>query len=518
MSGNANARPRAKGEAGLIFDVRSFGADGGGTATNTCAIQQAIDAASAAGGGVVYFPPGEYLSGTLRLRSAVTIELPAGATLTASRVEADFDPAEKLDYESHADSETTYFHHSLLCGEDLVNVAIVGRGTIDGNGRGRGGPKPLALKRCVRVTIRDVMLKNAPNYNVSLLGCADVQIEGVRIVNGFVDGIDVDCCRDVRIASCRVESRNDAICLKTSRALGPLRATENVTVTDCVLTTTRSAFKLGSESAGDFRNIIFSNSIICRWPETLEGKAESGVALHAVDGGSLERISISNIVMDHVCVPIFVRMGLRGRGQKTPRPGVLREVSISQIVAAGADLAALLVGVASHRITSLSLRHLRVSIVGGGHAGDARREIAEGAAAYPRATMLDRPPAYGLYCRHAEGLTIDDVQLRLENPDERPALVADHVSDLNLLRFVADPAAGEEPIVWLRNVSDALLHGSRARPGTKRFLRLSGAATGAIRALANDLSEAKIGFELEPDVRPTALASQWNLMPSGETS
>ena len=160
------SRPlRAWGES-VPRSVRDHGARGNGKANDTAAIQRAIDAAP---GGVVLFPPGDYVSGTLHLRDRLVLRLAAGATLVASRDNGDFDPPEKLDYNSFADRETTDFSFALLQGRRLQHVSIVGPGRIDGNRRSRGGPKPIALKQCRDVTIRDVTLENAPNYNISML-------------------------------------------------------------------------------------------------------------------------------------------------------------------------------------------------------------------------------------------------------------------------------------------------------------------------------------------------------------
>ena len=170
--------PRLAWSAPAPRNVRDYGARGDGKANDTASIQAAIDAAP---GGVVHLPPGDYVSGTLRLRDHLVLRLAAGATLIASADDTAFDPYEKLPYESFADRETTDFSFALLQGRGLQDVTIAGPGRIDGNRRSRGGPKPIALKQCRGVTIRDLTLENAPNYNISLLGCDHVDIRGVTI-------------------------------------------------------------------------------------------------------------------------------------------------------------------------------------------------------------------------------------------------------------------------------------------------------------------------------------------------
>ena len=305
-------------------------------------IQAAIDAAP---GGVVHLPPGDYVSGTLRLRDHLVLRLAAGATLIASPDDTAFDPYEKLPYESFADRETTDFSFALLQGRGLQDVSIVGPGRIDGNRRSRGGPKPIALKQCRDVTIRDLTLENAPNYNISLLGCDHVDIRGVTIRNGYSDGIDPDCCRHVRIIDCRVESRDDAIVLKSSLALGVRRSTEYVVVTDCDLVNVRNGLKIGTESSGDFRNIVFRNC-------TLSGRAEmwdpppfdvrpfpsAGVSLQNVDGGTARAGRRHGHQDGERPRPLFVRLAERGWGQPVPAAGTLTKITITDVVATGASL------------------------------------------------------------------------------------------------------------------------------------------------------------------------------------
>src|SRR5262249_53425289 len=151
------------------------------------------------------------------------------------------------------------FHQALIWAEDAERIAITGTGTIDGNRKRRGGPKPIALKRCKFVAIRGVTIRDSPNYCISLLGTDYVAIDGVTILNGYSDGIDPDCCHHVRISNCHIESWDDAIVPKTSFSLGKRRSTEDVTVTNCVLASNCNCFKLGTESGGDYRNITVSN-------------------------------------------------------------------------------------------------------------------------------------------------------------------------------------------------------------------------------------------------------------------
>ena len=506
------ARAASRGE----FNVRHHGATGDGRTLDTRAIQAAIDSAGQSGG-TVFFPPGEYRSGSLHLRSRISVCLSAGSVLIASREEADFDPVARLGYDSHSDAETTDFRFALLQGHDVANLRIVGPGRIDGNRTRRGGPKPIALKGCRDVQIRDLVIDNAPNYNISLLGCDGVNIRGVTIRNGYSDGIDPDCCRNVRISHCHIESRDDAIVLKSSLALGRRGTTAHVRVTDCHLATIHNALKLGTESAGRFENIVFSHCTIVGRPHAWKGHLSSGVSLEMVDGGTLQRVAVSDIRMANVRAPIFVRLGNRGRGQERRVAGTLRNVSISNVVAVGAMTASSITGIPGHPISDIRLEDIRITVRGGARADAASLSVPELEQRYPDAYMFHDLPAYGLYCRHVRGLTCERVALDADRPDARPAVVLDDVGRARLEALRAMPPAEGQPLVWLRSVQGCRVSGLRARSGTKAAVRLSGSDTARVSLVGNDFSRVDQVAMVDLAVAETALRVEENLMPPGST-
>jgi pectate lyase-like protein/glycosyl hydrolase family 28 len=494
--------------------VRDHGARGDGKRKDTAAIQAAIDAAAATRG-VVVFPPGDYLSGTLRLGNRVALQLAARATLIASPDDADFAPYEKLDYDPFADRETADFSFALLRGHGLEHVSIGGPGRIDGNRQSRGGPKLIALKRCRHVAIRDLTLDNAPNYNVSLLGCDHVDIRDLTIRNGYADGIDPDCCRHVRIAGCRVESRDDAIVLKTSLALGVRRSTENVVVTDCELVNVRNGLKIGTESSGDFRNIVFRKCTLSGRPDSWRPPPRdwkplpsAGVSIQNADGGRLEQIVVSGITMVGLRAPIFVRLSERGRGQPVPAAGTLSKISISDVAAAGATWASSIMGVPGRDVSDISLSDIRIVGKGGGDAAMAAREVPEREREYPDAARTGDLPAHGLYCRHVTRLKVEGAALTVDVPDARPAVILDDVREATLRRVVATAPSQPGPLVWLRSVRDCLLTAISCRPDAKVVVRLSGAETTGVRVAAGGAGQSEPAVILDPDVDATALRMQ----------
>ncbi len=500
-------------------DVRDHGARGDGKRNDTAAIQAAIDAA-AASRGVVNFPPGDYLSGTLRLRSRVALRLAAGATLVASPNDADFAPYERLDHETFADRETADFNFALLQGRGLQHVSLSGPGRIDGNRRSRGGPKLIALKQCRHVTIRDLTLDNAPNYNVSLLGCDHVDIRGLTIRNGYSDGIDPDCCRHVRITGCRVESRDDAIVIKASLALGVRRSTENVIVTDCELVNVRNGLKVGTESSGDFKNIVFRKCTMSGrvdpWkppPRDWKPFPSAGVSIQNVDGGKLEQVVVSGITMVGLRAPIFVRLAERGRGQAVPAAGTLAKISISDVAAAGATWASSIMGVPGRDVGDISLSDIRIAGKGGGDAALVSREVPEREREYPDAARTGDLPAHGLYCRHVTRLKVEGAAFTVDEPDARPAVILDDVREATLKSIVTTAPSPEGPVVWLRSVRACLLAAISCRPAATPVVRLTGAETASVRVVPGP-GQAEPVVLLDADVDATALNREGDRTPA----
>ncbi len=470
-----------------VCNVRDFGAKGDGVNPDTGAIQAAIDAASERRGAVVLLPPGRYVSGTLHLRSNISLRISKGAILVASPHDGDFDPyetppsgsisrgpiswtfADKFRHRAaslygawllHAtvdNPDTTYTHYSLILGDHVSNIAIEGFGVIDGNRVMRGGPKLIALRNCRQVLIRGLTLRNAPSYNVSLLGSEHVDIDNLRILNGYADGIDPDNSRFVRIAGCYIDTWDDAICAKASLALGRRLATVNLVVTNCILRTSNNGLKFGTESEGDLRNARFTNCLILRRDR---GRAPiSGVAIESVDGGTVEHLVVSNVAMLGVRTPIFLRLGNRGRGTIERIPGQMRGIEIRNVVALDAMRPSSINGLPGFPIRDLTLANITVADAGTGRfAGLAVPELAE---SYPYAGMFGMLPAYSLYARHVQRLSISNWRDRRELPDPRPAAVFDAVSNLRVRGFHA-AGAGRHPPIILRDVSRALIEGSSA--------------------------------------------------------
>jgi polygalacturonase len=409
-------------------NVRREGARGDGFTKDTAALQRAVDKASRQGGNVVVVPPGRYLCGTIHLRRSVHLYLAKGAVIVGSPDDNDYQPLEVLPYESYADKETSDAHFALLAADGVSGIKISGRGEIDANRTSRGGPKPIGLKRCVNVAIADVTISNSPNYALSLIGCDNVDVARVRVMNSFADGIDPDSCQRVSIRDCVVDAFDDGICLKASLALGQPRATKGVSVTGCTVFSSSSALKIGTETSSDVSDVVFMN---CRlygrqMPGTTPREAEGGgVSIESVDGSKIDGVTVDGIRMVNIAGPLFVRLGARGRAQPTPTPGSIRNIAISNVTARGAERPSSIAGLPGARITDVRL--VNVSIASDTPGRPPAGPVPELPADYPQNAMWGPLPAAVLWARHVDGLLLQNVDLTPAPGDGRLALVTDDV-------------------------------------------------------------------------------------------
>jgi polygalacturonase len=460
--------------APACYDVRSYGATGDGVSNDAPAINKAIDAAGAAGGGTVEFAAGTYLSGSIRLRSEVALHLGPGATIVASSDGAAYDSPEpnpwgdKLHYQ---DGGHSHWHDSLIWGEDLQDVSITGPGRIFGRGLTRGlgreippqavGNKAIALKNCRHVILRDFTIQHGGWFGILATGVDNLVIDALTIDTNR-DGMDIDCCHNVRISNCSVNSPwDDGICLKSSFGLGQFRSTENVTISDCLVSgydegslldgTRRhdpsgnpqptGRIKFGTESNGGFRAITITNCIFecCR-----------GLALETVDGAQIEDVAISNIAMRRIfSAPIFLRVGARMRGPDGTPVGHLRRVIISNVVAEGVagSQAILVVGLPGHPVEDVTLDGLRVEFEGGGTAAESAREVPELERAYPEPGSFGPTPSWGLFARHVKNLSVNHVLLTTRSDDLRSVVTLEDVHGANLEHISGVPFPGTRAYV-----------------------------------------------------------------------
>lgn len=442
------------------MSITDFGAKGDGLTLNTKSIQSAIDACAQSGGGIVTIPAGRFISGTIFLKSNITLNLEPGAVLQGSKNINDY-PVSVPKIRSYTDS---YTNKSLIYGEDLEYIGITGHGVIDGNGASfkvsnelfksnlsesyKARPYIIRLINCKNVLIRDISLINSPMWVQHYLACKKVTIDGISVnsrVNHNNDGIDIDGCEQFRISNCDIFSGDDGIVIKSTLD----KVCKNIAVTNCTVSSKCSAIKLGTESNGGFKNVSVSNC-------TVYDTGLAGIAVEMVDGGVLENISVSGITMDNVNTAIFVRLANRGRVFKEdmakPGMGSLSNVIISNVQGTNVSkLGCSITGLPSYPVKDLTLRDINLTFKGGGTADLIRRNIEEFPEKYPECTMFGTLPAYGFYCRHVAGLTMENIGLSYESIDYRPAIYLSDVSNSQLSRIKSSCEAEAGSILFIDN-------------------------------------------------------------------
>ena len=489
-----------------IFDIRTFGAVGDGKTVDSPAINKAIDAAAAAGGGTVLFPAGTWLSFSIRLKSHVNLFLSQGATLLAADSPkvgettgyngGTYDPAEpKTEWDAYQDYGHNHWHNSLIWGEGIQDVSITGPGLIWGKGLSRGsrtgfvaeqagvGNKAIALKNCRNVMFRDFSILKGGHFGLLLTGVDNMTIDNLMIDTDR-DGIDIDCCKNVRVSNCFVNSPwDDGICPKSSYALGYAKPTENLTITNCVMTgyyelgtvidgtfkkfapdfrvPRNGRIKCGTESNGGFKNITISNI-------TFEGSM--GLALESEEGALCEDVAISNITMrDGVNGPLFFRLGARLRGPKeTTKVGTLRRVMVNNLVSynSSSHICSILSGIPGYAIQDVKISNVYVQHQGGAAADTVALTPPENIEKYPDPPMFGPMPSQGFFLRHVDHLEMSHVEVQPVQPDPRPSF---YLQDVNRADFIAAtaPTSAEAPAFHFNKVTDLRIALSRAAKDTQ---------------------------------------------------
>jgi polygalacturonase len=507
-----------------VLNVRAFGAAGDGKQLDSPAINKAIEAAAAKGGGTVMFPAGDYLSVSIRLKSNVSLYLDQGATIVAADPKEGhkYDPPEPNESDQFQDFGHTHWQNSLIWGDGLENISILGPGKIWGKGLVRSGPqsrpgttqptnetptkegrkpgkftypnardaveagwgnKAIALKLCRNVIIRDVTIRKGGHFAILATGVDNLTIDNVK-VDTDRDGMDIDCCRNVRISNCTINSPwDDGICLKSTYALGYKRATENVTITNCQVTgydegtfldgtykreqrkyshgTTTGRIKFGTESNGGFKNITISNCVI---------EYSRGLALELVDGGELADVTITNLTMrDITNAPIYLRLGGRNRAPEGTPVGTFRRVNISNLTIHNAPMeqSVIIAGIPDHPIEDVKLDNIRIYYAGGGTEEHATTRPSDRVTDYPEPQNHGPMPAYGFFVRHVKNLELSDIQVSTAKPDVRPPFVIEQARGVDLSNVKATRGDGV-PMAILRNVEGLTMHRVQNVPDTTK--------------------------------------------------
>jgi polygalacturonase len=494
----------------LAVSVRQFGAAGDGRAVETAALQAAIDACAGAGGGTVVVPAGSYVTGALVLRSNITLYLDAGATLLGSEERADY-PVISSRWEGREQSS----YAPLIGGSGLRNIAVTGRGVIDGRGAvwwtwfrerrlDHARPRLIAFADCENVLIEGVTVTNSPSWTINPVRCRNVNVHNVTVINPGdspnTDGINPDSCRDVRISDCSISVGDDCITLKSgTEAEEPgLRAPcENITIANCTMANGHGGVVIGSEMSGDVRNVVIANCVFVGTDRGIRLKSRRG------RGGVVEDVRVSNIVMRDVLCPFTMNLyyvcgaegdrvvsdkGARPVTEATPR---FRRIQLSNITVRDARLAAaFLYGLAEMPLEDVALSDVTIAMAPEAEAGLA--EMAEG---------IDPMARAGIFVRNARGLRLHNVAV---TGQLGPGLTLSDVAEATISAAAIQPPADGGPAIELRDVRDLFVQGCRAG-AAELFLQVEGEASAGIVLAGNDLSRAGEPVRAGAEVRPGAV-------------
>jgi polygalacturonase len=482
--------------------VKDFGAKGDGISLDTKAIQSAINKC-AEEGGTVFFSPGKYLTGSLELKSNVDIYLTNGARILGSTNLKDY-VERQPELRSYNDA---FLKYSLFYAEKVKNISIRGEGIIDGQGssfkvttkvkpdRYKNRPFIIRFVECENINIENITLQNSAMWMQQYLACTDLVIRGIKVFNHANqnnDMMDIDGCKNVIISDCFGDTDDDAIVLKSTSP----RITENVVINNCVVSSHCNAIKMGTESTGGFRNIAISNIVVkpSKMEKVIYGTpgGTSGITLATVDGGILEDVTISNIVINGPEVPICLRLGNRARkySDEVPKPGigVFKNVIINNIIASNVkSIGCSITGIPGHKIENVSLSNIKINFGGGIKKNDYKTEVAELEENYPEGTMWGNLPAYGFYIRHAQGIRFNDVNISFEENDERPAVILDDVDDLKIINLNAMVSNKAFCLIGITKSQNICFENSITKGETEYFVSVNDPDSKNIFLLGNDV-------------------------------
>lgn len=497
------------------YNIRDYGAKGDGQTLDTKAIQAAIDACFKDKGGTVLVPEGVFVTGTIEMKSNVTLHIAAQGKILGTTDGTQYYAASAIP----TTGEWTMGDGNvgLIFAANADNITIEGTGTIDGQGAQfraavRGGVPPsgiggnkrphhLLFYKCKNLTVRNIYLTACAYHSVRVCVCSYVKLDGIRIysrVNGNNDGFHFISCEYVHLSNSDVKCQDDACAL--------FGANKFVTITGCTFSTRWSVFRFGG---GHSENITVSNCII-------HDTFGCPIKMRCDHRSHFENISFSNIVMKNVTGPISIGLGPQNPkpGETPPRPGVVRNISFHNIQATvvkpfpipdipiegkynpGEIFSSIILnGMDEGFLENISFHDVQVTFPGGGTAEQgAVRDVPKVASEY---YVIGVSPAFGLFARNVRGLTLTNVRFRVESEDHRPAIIFDHVVDATLQAVCVDGSAKQESVLRFIECTDILVAASRLLTPASVFLQVEGAGAQGIVVDGGDQSKAATGLHFK---------------------
>ncbi|HEX7365630.1 MAG TPA: glycosyl hydrolase family 28 protein [Pelobium sp.] len=490
-------------KADKTIDVTKYGVVADTNVVNTSAIQKLIDKYSKEGGAILYFPAGQYVSGTILLKDNITLQLSEKAELLGSKNIADYQIVDAFKTGNGA-----LMGYCFVGAVDATNVGITGEGTINGRGKdvlisGGRGKRPFLIRfvRSKKVVLNGIKLLNSTAWTAHFFACQGVDIAGVTLKSkglGNNDGFDIDCSQDVNISNCDIDTGDDAICFKTTWSK---MACKNITIKDIRITSNHAGIKFGTESMAPFENIKISDIYIY---DTRNG----GIKILSVDGAQIRNIDISNIVMNNVRTPILVRLGsrlnvFRKDTDTQQATGVIENVTIRNVKAKAAFPAqlnpptgVLITGVPNHTITNLTLDNVEITLAGRGTVANSRHQVPEAENKYPEvSTFGPTIPAYGIWARHVAGLTLNRIKFTLDSSDMRPAIIVEDGKDIKITNADLPTFRDMEAVIRLEEVESASISNIRSEGQAKALVRVEGNTDAKISVANNKIKGIKKELE-----------------------
>ncbi|MFE4965510.1 glycosyl hydrolase family 28 protein [Streptomyces sp. NPDC056660] len=491
----ALASPHTAPHAAAVYDVRDYGAKGGGSGNDTPAIDKAVDAASSAGGGTVRFTAGTYKSkNTIHLKSHVTLQLDRGATLQGSSADT-YDKAESNPNDDYQDYGHSHFRDAMIYGDRLTDIGFVGQGVIDGAGDLiTGNPKSgeadkiISLTRCDGLRIGDgLTLRRGGHFAALINGCTNVSSDHLTIDTASDrDGWNIISTTNVTVTHADIKANDDALVFKSDYALGAKLPNGHVRVSDSSLSARCcNALMFGSETCGDFSDYQFENIRI-------EGADKSGLGMVSMDGAKISDVHYKDITMTGVHSPIMEKIGTRKRCGNSPGIGSISDVTYENITATGTtpSFSPTLWGESGHRIHGITFTHVDITVPGG--SGTMPTAVPGNDPKDYNPKAIGTRPAYGWYLHNADDVRFTDSSVKFAADDGRPAVIANAASGIRLTRFTAQKGGGSPYDIGLQDVTGACLTDSHNTSGGA--LRVSGGQDCGTAAKPLDLENPRQDF------------------------
>ncbi len=425
----------------VTCDIRDFGAVGDGVTVNTKAFQAAIDKCTSTGG-VVLVAGGRFVTGTIFLKSNVCLRIEAGAVMLGSQHIADY--STETDRTMYSEP---YMNRCLIFARDAENISFEGNGMIDGQGKSlpeksdadKNRPKMIRFIGCSHIRLRDLTLKSPASWTSEWRACTDIAVDGITIASREIsngDGLDFDGCIKVRVSNSTFFCGDDCICLQTSDKAHPCT---DFTITNCNFSGRWAGIRIGLLSRANFENVVVSNC-------TFHDHNDSGLKIQNMEGGIMNNMLFTNLVMQNVPRPVFMTFNRQNASWdahgEPPPMNRMHNITFSNIMvqdtATGKNSGFIVTGMPDHPIENITFSNIQAVFPGGGTAQDAAAVPQEFTfenlkGRWPEVGGLRTSvPAYGFYLRHVKGVNLQNINISTVKPDARPAAMQMDVSDIKV--------------------------------------------------------------------------------------